>query len=180
MASGARWSASPIVQRRVWFVVVGATRRTIYLGHTLPTATTSLRLSNANIVSEIVRRRDMSGRGNFATINPLVTLARERGLADNGERSVRFLRSISTLRKLTETNITNRLAIFHDRKRVCYYTLSYTDQSARIRGIVDARHVARLTYYHGGRISNKNYLPARFGSDNWPDYHQDCSHPERT
>lgn len=104
VASGARWSASPIVQRRVWFVVVGATRRTIYLGHTLPTATTSLRLSNANIVSEIVRRRDMSGRGNFATINPLVTLARERGLADNGERSVRFLRSISENSSKTHRN----------------------------------------------------------------------------
>lgn len=52
----------------MWFVVVGATRRTIYLGprYTLPLAALLPRgLSNANIVSEIVRRRDMSGPGEF-------------------------------------------------------------------------------------------------------------------
>ena len=97
------------------------------------------RLSNANIVSEIVRRRDMSGRGNFATINPLVTLARAQegsltmGNAPFVSYAFHFHRKIRFLAKRTwqiDSRFLSR-SIPSDHENVVYYTLSYTDQFVR-------------------------------------------------
>ena len=87
----------------------------------------------------------MSGRGNFATINPLVTLARERGLADNGERSVRFVRSVSTLSENSaKPNVTNRLAISRDRERGLLHVLVHRSVCSDKRDRREARSEAYI------------------------------------